>query len=228
MAKDTFIIYKSFYKPISRLSDKRLGRLFRAIFQYQIDGEATVEEDIEMAFEFFKNQFEIDESKYQGIVERNRSNGRKGVNTVSEKQSKQASGCDRYPNKPVGAKKAIGGLNDNDIDNDNKIVYDNNTPFAVGDDFLSKIGDITIEQYCMTNGISEELFYESAKAVLSEWNFTGVKHQTESDARQHLLNQIRIKLRTRQTNETKQEDRFSKRRGVNPGVNRAEDYSDTL
>ena len=27
----------------------------------------------------FKNQFEIDENKYHGIVERNRSNGSKGV-----------------------------------------------------------------------------------------------------------------------------------------------------
>lgn len=62
MAKDSFVLYKSFFKPISKLSDKQLGRLFRAIYTYQIDGEATVEEDIEMAFEFFKNQFEIDES----------------------------------------------------------------------------------------------------------------------------------------------------------------------
>ena len=78
--KDSFLIYKSFYKPISRLSDKQLGRLFRAIFKYQLSEEVTVEEDIEMAFEFFKNQFEIDELKYQGIVERNRNNGRKGGN----------------------------------------------------------------------------------------------------------------------------------------------------
>lgn len=66
MAKDSFIIYKSFYKPISRLSDKQLGRLFRAIFMYHLGEVVSVEEDIEMAFEFFKNQFDIDESKYHG------------------------------------------------------------------------------------------------------------------------------------------------------------------
>lgn len=78
MGKESFLIYKSFYKPISKLSDKQLGRLFRAIFKYQLGEIITVEEDIEIAFEFFKNQFEIDENKYHGIVERNRSNGSKG------------------------------------------------------------------------------------------------------------------------------------------------------
>lgn len=65
MGKESFIIYTSFYKPISILSDKQLGRLFRAIFEYQLSGVVDVEEDIRMAFEFFKNQFEIDECKYR-------------------------------------------------------------------------------------------------------------------------------------------------------------------
>ena len=63
MAKESFILYTSFYKPISKLSDKQLGRLFRAVFRYNLGEVFDVEEDIEMAFEFFKNQFEIDESK---------------------------------------------------------------------------------------------------------------------------------------------------------------------
>jgi hypothetical protein len=63
MGKESFLIYKSFYKPISKLSDKQLGRLFRAIFKYQLGEIITVEEDIEIAFEFFKNQFEIDEKQ---------------------------------------------------------------------------------------------------------------------------------------------------------------------
>ena len=111
--KDSFLIYKPFYKPISRLSDKQLGRLFRAIFKYQLGEEVTVEEDIEMAFEFFKNQFEIDELKYQSIVERNRNNGRKGGNDKnSETVKTKPSGSQTSPrpqitqwepNEPVGA-----------------------------------------------------------------------------------------------------------------------------
>lgn len=63
MGRDSFIIYTSFYKPISGLSDKQLGRLFRAIFRYNLGEVVNVEEDIGMAFGFFKNQFDIDENK---------------------------------------------------------------------------------------------------------------------------------------------------------------------
>lgn len=118
MGKDSFLIYKSFYKPIAKLSDKQLGRLFRAIFKHQLGEEVTVEEDIEMAFGFFINQFEIDETKYHGIVERNRNNGRKGGAPVGNcnaksKQPKQPSGLkitQTTQNKP----------NDNVNDDDNK------------------------------------------------------------------------------------------------------------
>ena len=80
MAKDSFIIYTAFYRPISLLSDKQLGRLFRAIFAYNLGEVVNVEEDIRMAFEFFKNQFDIDESKYQAKIKRDVENGRKGGN----------------------------------------------------------------------------------------------------------------------------------------------------
>ena len=80
MGKDTFIIYTSFYKPISFLSDKQLGRLFRAIFRYNLGEVVEVEDDIRMAFEFFKNQFEIDEGKYQAKIMRDIENRIIGAN----------------------------------------------------------------------------------------------------------------------------------------------------
>lgn len=80
MGKDSFLIYTSFYKPISILSDKQIGRLFRAIFKYNLGEAVDVEDDIRMAFEFFKNQFEIDERKYQTKVMKNNESGRKGGN----------------------------------------------------------------------------------------------------------------------------------------------------
>ena len=79
MAKDGFVIYKSFYAPIQSLSDESLGKLFRAIFEYQIHG-VCVELPVEltMAFNFFKTKFESDNIKYEAIVERNKANGKKG------------------------------------------------------------------------------------------------------------------------------------------------------
>lgn len=125
MGKDSFIIYKSFFKPISKLSDKQLGRLFRAIFEYNISGVVSVEEDIEMAFEFFKNQFDIDESKYQGKVERNRENGRRGGNQKAENDKiregkSKDSECKQTVANASECKRNLANLAYNENDNDNE------------------------------------------------------------------------------------------------------------
>lgn len=125
MGKDSFIIYKSFFKPISKLSDKQLGRLFRAIFEYNISGVVSVEEDIEMAFEFFKNQFDIDESKYQGKVERNRENGRRGGNQKAEndkirEEKSKDSKCKQTVANASEYKRNLANLAYNENDNDNE------------------------------------------------------------------------------------------------------------
>ena len=51
--RESFILYKSFYDPISQLTDEQLGRLFRSIYLWQINGEADPEPDIKVAFGFF-------------------------------------------------------------------------------------------------------------------------------------------------------------------------------
>jgi hypothetical protein len=79
MKKESFIIYKSFYEPIRKLSDQELGELFRALFEYQIkEKEPSGNSKILMPFEFFKNQFNLDSIKYEKVVERNQKNGLKG------------------------------------------------------------------------------------------------------------------------------------------------------
>ena len=113
MGKDSFVIYKSFYEPIKTLSDKQLGRLFRALFDYQIDGSMQVDADLQMAFAFFKNQMDIDSGKYQKVVERNKLNGLKGGRPVEEEN----------PRNPVGYLKPKKADNDNDNETDN--VNDN-------------------------------------------------------------------------------------------------------
>lgn len=75
---DKFTLNTAFYEPIKGLSDKQLGRLFRAIFEYQICGSTEVDSDIAMAFGFFKSQFDLEGAKRMRIVERNRQNGQNG------------------------------------------------------------------------------------------------------------------------------------------------------
>lgn len=144
--KESFLIYTSFYKPISILSDKQLGRLFRAIFRYQLGEVVDVEEDIRMAFEFFKNQFEIDESKYQSKIKRDVENGHKGgnpnfkkgkTNPYYNKDKKEISQDnpnitqDNHGLSDITQDKAI-NVNDNDYDNDKEIVSTNVEPIKKG------------------------------------------------------------------------------------------------
>lgn len=126
MGKESFLLYKSFFKPISGLSDKQLGRLFRAIFQYQLGEVVTVEEDIEMAFNFFKNQFELDEIKYQSKVEGNRENGRKGGISKAHRRivanaKKVSERSERYKN----VANVADNDNDHDISSPTNVVEDN-------------------------------------------------------------------------------------------------------
>ena len=80
--RPSFLIYKSFYKPIKNLSNEDKGKLFTAIFEYQtkdFDGsKQVIEPQIQMAFEFFKNQFELDNKKYEKTVKSRSANGKKG------------------------------------------------------------------------------------------------------------------------------------------------------
>lgn len=113
--KDSFIIYKSYYEPIKGLSDKQLGRLFRALFCYQIEGSTQVDVDIQMAFAFFKNQMDIDQSKYQKVVDRNKLNGSKGGRPTKEEKPKNPVGLEK-PKKPDNEY-------DNEYDNENDNEY---------------------------------------------------------------------------------------------------------
>ena len=55
----SFLIYNAYYKSIEHLPDEKLGKLFRAMFEYQNNMESKLEPEIQMAFNFIKNQFII-------------------------------------------------------------------------------------------------------------------------------------------------------------------------
>ena len=148
MSKESFIIYKSFWKPISRLSDEQLGRLFRAICLYQTGETPDVADDIVIAYEFFINQFNIDERKYEEYIEAQRASGKKGasarydktddVNAEDDSDTDESVGSPRVAKGRLGsprvakacqgsprvAKGRLGshGLNDNVNVNDNNII----------------------------------------------------------------------------------------------------------
>lgn len=79
--KESFLIYKSFYEPIKSMTDENLGALFRSIFEYQLEKTPCNNADVKMAFDFFVNQFRLDEEKYKKTCE-----ARKMAGSVGGKQ----------------------------------------------------------------------------------------------------------------------------------------------
>lgn len=106
----SFSINVSFYPPIAGLSDEQLGRLFRAIFRYHLGEAVTIDNDINMAFEFFKIQFEADEMKARERSRINSENGKKGGAQPGNKnaqKTKQANSSETSKNKQNEQKQAF-------------------------------------------------------------------------------------------------------------------------
>lgn len=76
--KESFILYNSFYEPIKALKNEQLGKLFRSIFDYTINGEITQDPEIVIAFMFIKNQIDKDAQKWQEEKNKRSEAGRIG------------------------------------------------------------------------------------------------------------------------------------------------------
>ena len=98
--RKSFVIYKNFYEPIKHLSDDDLGKLFRAIFQYQISNGVEVEDNIKIPFEFFKNQFNLDNEKWLKRAQSSRENGLLGGRPEKPRKPSGLSGLQEEPRKP--------------------------------------------------------------------------------------------------------------------------------
>jgi len=99
--RQSFIIYKNFYEPIKHLNNTDLGKLFRAIFEYNLAEKningVVVPPEVKIPFEFFRNQFNLDEAKWLKRVEASRENGLKGGRPP---QPKEPTGLSRLETEP--------------------------------------------------------------------------------------------------------------------------------
>lgn len=119
--KNSFILYTSFYEPIKSFSDEELGQLLKLIFEYQINPNNpvgfSVNSGVKMAFEFFKNQFKLDDEKYQKVILRNQQNGQKGGRPRKSEETQEK------PKNPLGKSKPKKPDNENDNENEKDIRY---------------------------------------------------------------------------------------------------------
>ena len=106
--RQSFIIYKNFYEPIKHLNNTDLGKLFRAIFEYNLSVDGTekingvvVPPEVKIPFEFFKNQFNLDDAKWMKRVKASRENGLKGGRPPQPSEPTGLSGLETEPEKGV-------------------------------------------------------------------------------------------------------------------------------
>jgi hypothetical protein len=113
--KKSFIIYTDSRNMVNKLSNERAGILFKTIFSYCDDENPICDDEVvDMAFEHFKNILKRDLKKYEGIINRNKENGKKGG------RPKKPSGLFGNPIEP----KKADNDNDNDILIQPKVVID--------------------------------------------------------------------------------------------------------
>jgi hypothetical protein len=167
--KESFLLYKSFYEPIKTMSDNQIGRLFKSLFEYQINGTENVDDDIKIPFCFFKNQMDLDAVKYASVVARNQQNGALGGRKPKQTQ--------KNPKNPVGYFEPKKPDNDNDNDNVNEKDNDidktkNLTIFNFKNELLKFVNDeILVSDFLKVR--------KSKKAVNSETAFNLFKNECE-------------------------------------------------
>ncbi len=141
--RDSFILYSNYHDILKDSSNEELGCIFRAILSYVKNGELiNLPSNLTLAFGFIKNQLDVDEEKYQEIVEKRKQSGRKGG--LSKNYPKEANDKNEEEQELIETNEANlananfakhndnVNVNDNDNDNDNVNVNVN-----VNDNLLS-------------------------------------------------------------------------------------------
>ena len=96
----SFLLYKDFFNSIEHFSDEELGRLFRVLHEYQRSEnwtevqEQSIHPTVKVAFNFYRNQFNLDDKKYEKRLIANRINALKGGRPKKEGANN--------PNNPMG------------------------------------------------------------------------------------------------------------------------------
>lgn len=134
MPKNSFVVYHNYRDVLEDLTDEQVGKLFRAMFDYEIDRvEPQFSGVLNIAFKFIKKDLDINLTKYDNICERNRQNGQKGGAPIGNQNARKQP---KQPKQP-----------DNEDDNDNDIVSKKERKNILQDIDISNTHAYTHESY---------------------------------------------------------------------------------
>ncbi len=123
-SKKAFLMYYEYEEQLEDLSDEELGKLVRAMFQYEKLGFEDVELKgiTKMAFSFIKRNLKRDKENYDKRSETSKANGKKGGRPKKEKPKEETY---QKPNNLKKADKDKEKEKDKEKDKDN--VVEENT-----------------------------------------------------------------------------------------------------
>lgn len=81
MAKKSFILYHDQKEVIDELEDEQAGKLFKAIYEYNVNKKEILSGILKLVFIPFKTAFDRDEIKWEEISEKRSQAGKKGMKT---------------------------------------------------------------------------------------------------------------------------------------------------
>ena len=126
MAKNSFILYHNYREQLEDLTDEQVGKLFRAIFDYEIDDTLPefTDKELKIAFKFIKVHLDNDREKYAEMCEKQKRNIQKRWNKNNTNDTNVYGGIPKIPEYTKHTDND--NVNDNDSDNDNVNVNDIN------------------------------------------------------------------------------------------------------
>jgi len=151
--KPGFLIYNDYRETLSMLSDDELGKLIRAIFEYEINNIVPeLDKTIMMAFNFIKTDLDRNSNHYDSICERNRNNGLKGGRPRNPNNPVGILVTQQNPEKPKKAKDNV-NINVNIKDKDSN----NSETLEFANKYLTKWNEVFGTQYSATRQIVKPL-----------------------------------------------------------------------
>ena len=216
MAKDkqSFLLYTDLIHLVSKLPNEKAGELFKFILSYVNDENPTTEDIlIQIAFEPIKQSLKRDLVKYEKICNRNKDNGSKGGRPKLNDKPKKPTRLIKNPNEP----KKPDNDNDNDNDNDSVNVIDNDIiktnkselvlciekfynfrkemkkPIlnASKQLFLDKLYKLSLNDEKVAVSILNQSIANGWQGIFELKNENNGKQQTNSQSKQHPLENIR-------------------------------------
>lgn len=172
MGRESFMLYKAFYEPLKTLTNEQKGRLLTAIFEYQISKKEIQLDDAEqMAFMFIKNQFRVDDAKYENVVQRNRMNALGRLKTQAhpvdtEKDKDKEKDKEKDKDKKSKSLRKL-SVDVQDITSEASYVR-KVVPYIPLEDSWTVSPNIF--DICVKNGLSEEAVQQAVQAYIHECN----------------------------------------------------------